>query len=106
MSIQIITIEGKKYALLPLSELNALAGNGEDEYVLHEEVRGMVGVTDDEVELSVAQVADILGKHPNWIRYLIQKGRLKAYKVGGRYKIKLSDLNEFRQGIPTFSKIV
>ena len=102
MSIQIITIEGKQYALLPLTELNALGGDDEHEYVLHDEVRRMVGLTDEDVELSVAQVADILGKHPNWIRHLIQKQRLKAYKVGGRYKIKLSHLNKYRAGSPTF----
>jgi len=42
--------------------------------------------------LSLQQAADRLGKSARQVRYLIQTGRLKADKVGGRWMVSAQEL--------------
>ena len=41
------------------------------------------------------QVAEILGFHRNTVRRWIVSGELAASELGGRYRIRQSDLDEF-----------
>jgi excisionase family DNA binding protein len=52
---------------------------------------------DDEVEVTELEVptiraAAILGFHPEHVRRLIRTGRLRARRVGGDYRIRITDL--------------
>lgn len=54
--------------------------------------------------LSIRQVANILGLHPNTIRAYIRKALLPAHKLGGNgksrrhWRVKVTDLDNFMQG--------
>lgn len=41
------------------------------------------------------EVAEILGKSTRSVRRFIKSGELQAYMIGGTYRIKLSDLEDF-----------
>lgn len=43
-------------------------------------------------DLSIYDVAKILGKSPATVKEMIYMGRLKAEKIGGSWKVKVSDL--------------
>ena len=58
---------------------------------------------DGEVELHDLTVgtrtaALILGLHPEYVRYLIRRGRLQAKKENGEFRIALSDIGDFTVG--------
>ena len=40
----------------------------------------------------------ILGLHPEYVRYLIRRGRLQAQKENGEFSIALSDIGDFAVG--------
>jgi excisionase family DNA binding protein len=44
------------------------------------------------LELSTGHAATVLGYHPEHVRRLIRRGRLRARRVGGDYRIALDDL--------------
>lgn len=58
----------------------------------------LVGLPDDaevriaELELPTRLAATVLGFHPEHVRRLIRSGRLRARRVGGDYRIRLTDL--------------
>lgn len=52
--------------------------------------------------LTVAEVASFLGVGDDVVRDLIRKKKLRAGKVGGRYRILRSDLSEYLMS--TFNK--
>ena len=58
----------------------------------------LAGMADeDEVEVadldvSTARAASILGFHPEHVRRLIRGGRLRASRIGGDYRIRITDL--------------
>jgi excisionase family DNA binding protein len=45
--------------------------------------------------LTVEKVAELLGLHPGTIRRFVREGRLKAKKVGKRWRILRSELDSF-----------
>jgi excisionase family DNA binding protein len=48
--------------------------------------------------LNLKQVLDILGMHENTVYQYIKSGKLKAYKVGNRWRIYEIDLDKFIRG--------
>jgi excisionase family DNA binding protein len=58
----------------------------------------LAGLADDdevevsELEVSTVRAAAILGFHPEHVRRLIRTGRLRARRVGGDYRIAVTDL--------------
>ena len=56
---------------------------------------GLPGDAEVEVEdldVSTARAAAILGFHPEHVRRLIRTSRLRARRIGGDYRIRISDL--------------
>ena len=51
--------------------------------------------------LSVREVARLLRLHELTIRRHIRAGKLKAVKVGGRYRVRREDLDRFVVPVPT-----
>jgi excisionase family DNA binding protein len=49
-------------------------------------------VDPDALEVGTRQAAIILGFHPEHVRRLIRTGRLRAKRVGGDYRVALSDV--------------
>lgn len=47
--------------------------------------------------LTVIEVADKLGKHPETVRRWIKAGKLKAKKVAGQYGLYLIDGQDLRE---------
>ena len=101
MNVQVLSIRGEKYALLPLADFNELMESAAYEqktwYSLDEVCREF-GIEDTEIEFTVAQVADILGKTPQEIRRLIKSGVLKATKAGGRYFVNKAEIDRSKAG--------
>lgn len=58
----------------------------------------LAGMADDAevdlatLELSTRSAATVLGFHPEHVRRLIRRGRLRAHRVGADYRIRLDDL--------------
>lgn len=50
---------------------------------------------DDEPLMEVGQVAKRLNASPGFVRWLIRRGKLKAIRLEGRWKIDRSDLKAF-----------
>jgi len=46
----------------------------------------------EELDVSTARTAAILGFHPEHVRRLIRTGRLRARRIGGDYRIRVTDL--------------
>ena len=46
----------------------------------------------EELEVTTARAAAILGFHPEHVRRLIRSGRLRARRVGGDFWVRLNDL--------------
>jgi len=44
------------------------------------------------LELSTTRTAAVLGFHPEHVRRLIRTGRLRARRIGGDYRIRVTDL--------------
>lgn len=53
----------------------------------------------EEPPLSVAEVAHALGVSPDVVRATIRKGRLRAGKVGGHWRIRRRDLTEYMMAL-------
>lgn len=49
----------------------------------------------EELEVTTARAAAILGFHPEHVRRLIRGGRLRARRVGGDFRIRINDLWPF-----------
>ena len=50
------------------------------------------------VDLTVPQVSEMFGRHPNSIRDWLQSGRLRGYKLNGReWRIPRSSVEEFQR---------
>jgi excisionase family DNA binding protein len=58
----------------------------------------LAGLTDEEeveveeLEVGTLRAAAILGFHPEHVRRLVRTGRLRAHRVGGDFRIRVSDL--------------
>ena len=58
----------------------------------------LAGVADDAdidlaaLDMPTRAVASVLGYHPEHVRRLIRKGRLRARRVGGDYRVRVDDL--------------
>jgi len=48
---------------------------------------------------TVDQMAEALAMHPRTVRRYIREGRLKAHKVGGEWRIRREDAEEFTGGM-------
>jgi len=46
-------------------------------------------------EVGVREAADYLSVHPETLRHWAREGELRCYKVKGRWKFRLSDLEDF-----------
>ena len=49
------------------------------------------------MDLTIAQVAERLGRHPDLVRRWVRVGVLPAYKIGTYWFIKEADLARFTQ---------
>jgi excisionase family DNA binding protein len=49
----------------------------------------------EELEVTTARAAAILGFHPEHVRRLIRGGRMRARRVGGDFRVRLNDLWPF-----------
>jgi len=45
--------------------------------------------------LNVEEAAEYLALHPETLRQWARRGELPCYKVGGRWKFRLADLDDF-----------
>jgi excisionase family DNA binding protein len=57
----------------------------------------------DEALMDTSQVAHYLNMHPKTIVSMVERGELKAYKVGRHWRYRKSDIDAFleqRQNIP------
>ncbi len=101
MDIQILKIKGEEYALLPLREFNKLIKNesrtGKKWYSL-DEVSNEFRIKDSDVEFTIPQAADILGRPASEVRRLIKARLLVAHKTGSRYVINKTDLDRYKKG--------
>lgn len=52
-------------------------------------------MSDEEEVLTTAEVAEILKVHPATVNELMRSGRLKAFKLNRRWRVRRSDLNVF-----------
>jgi len=98
MNIQMVKIKGEDFMFLPLKDLNKLIKSApkEKEWYSLDEICKEFGVNDMEVEFTVSQVADIIGKKSIEVHRLIKTKILSAQKVGGRYMIKKAELAKYR----------
>jgi len=104
MDIQILKINGEEYALLPLSELNKIITSEprtQKKWYSLDEVCNEFRIKDSEVEFTIPQAADILGRTAGEMRRLIRTKLLTAHKTGGRYVIKKTDLDKYKKGALT-----
>ncbi len=62
------------------------------------EVYNEFRIKDADIEFTIPQAADILGRTAGEIRRLIKTKLLTAHKFGGRYMIKKMDLDKYKKG--------
>lgn len=61
----------------------------------------------DEALMDTSQVAHYLNMHPKTVVSMVERGELKAYKVGRHWRYRKSDIDAFleqRQNIPKTDK--
>lgn len=53
------------------------------------------GIVSDEALMDTSQVAHYLNMHPKTIVSMVERGELKAYKVGRHWRYRKSDIDAF-----------
>ena len=51
--------------------------------------------------MTTREVAEILRVHPYTVNSLIRSGKLKAFKISNRYRVRRADLEEFMESEET-----